>query len=66
MIKGKVKSYNEMKGFGFIETEKGDDVFVHRTGLINPYNGLQAGQEVVFETKQGEKGLVAVSVKPGN
>ena len=66
MAKGKVKWYNEMKGFGFIESENGDDIFVHRTGLVNPYGGLQPGQEVVFETKQGEKGIVAVSVKAEN
>lgn len=63
MTKGKVKWYNESKGFGFIESENGDDIFVHRTGLINSYSGLQPDQEVVFEIKQGEKGLMAVDVK---
>ena len=33
MTKGKVKWYNEVKGFGFIATEKGEDIFVHRSGL---------------------------------
>nr|NQU92854.1 cold shock domain-containing protein [Bacteroidota bacterium] len=66
MTKGKVKWYNEVKGFGFIETENGEDIFVHRTGLVNSYNGLQPDQEVVFETKQGEKGLAAVNVKLAN
>ena len=63
MTKGKVKWYNETKGFGFIETENGEDIFVHRTGLSNPYDGLQPDQKVVFETKQGEKGLMAINVK---
>jgi cold shock protein len=66
MTKGKVKWYNEVKGFGFIESETGDDIFVHRTSLESPFSGLQTDQEVNFETKQGEKGLVAVNVKTGN
>jgi len=66
MIKGKVKWYNEVKGFGFIETENGDDIFVHRSGLVSPYNGLQPDQQVEFETKQGEKGLAAFNVKSVN
>ena len=40
MTEGKVKWYNETKGFGFIETENSDDVFVHRTNLDNPNAGL--------------------------
>ncbi len=63
MTKGKVKWYNEIKGFGFIESENGDDIFVHRTGLNSSYGGLQPDQEVVFEIKQGDKGLVAINVK---
>ena len=63
MTKGKVKWYNEIKGFGFIESENGDDIFVHRTGLFSSYGGLQPEQEVVFEIKQGDKGLVAINVK---
>ena len=66
MIKGKVKWYNEIKGFGFIETENGEDVFVHKTGLESSYGGLQEGQEVEFETKDGEKGLSAINVKSLN
>ena len=64
MTKGKVKWYNETKGYGFIETENSDDVFVHRTGLINSNVGLEPDQEVEFEIKQGDKGLMAVDVKP--
>ncbi len=63
MTTGKVKWYNETKGFGFIEQENGDDIFVHRTGLENSYDELQPDQEVEFETEQGERGLKAVNVK---
>jgi CspA family cold shock protein len=64
MTKGKVKWYNEVKGFGFIETDNSEDIFVHRTGILNAFNGLQTDQEVTFEVKQGEKGPMAVNVKP--
>ena len=63
MKNGKVKWYNEIKGFGFIESENGDDIFVHRTGLERADEVLQTDQKVVFETKQGDKGLFAVNVK---
>jgi CspA family cold shock protein len=66
MKKGTVKWYNEVKGFGFISTEGGEDVFVHRSGLDNSYNGLQPEQEVTYDTKQGDKGLFAVNVKTMN
>lgn len=63
MNTGKVKWYDDTKGFGFIETENGDDIFVHRTGLANAYDGLQPEQEVEYDTKKGDKGLYAVNVK---
>lgn len=63
MNKGKVKWYDETKGFGFIESEDGQDVFIHRTGLLKPFEGLNNDQEVEYEVKQGEKGLVAFNVK---
>jgi len=66
MAKGKVKWYNEIKGFGFIEMENGDDIFVHRSGLYSSYGGLQPDEEVSFETKQGEKGMFATNVKSVN
>ena len=63
MATGKVKWFNESKGFGFIAAENGDDIFVHRTGLADPNINMQPGQDVVFDIKQGEKGLIAVNVK---
>jgi cold shock protein len=63
MAKGKVKWYNETKGFGFIETENGDDIFVHRSGLANSYAKLKPEQVVSFEIKDGEKGKMAVNVE---
>jgi len=61
--KGKVKWYDEFKGFGFIESENGDDIFVHRTGLLTASKSLQAEQQVEFETQQGDKGPFAVNVE---
>ena len=63
MKKGKVKWYNEIKGFGFIASDEGGDVFVHRSGLYSSYGGLQPEQEVMFDTREGEKGIYAVNVK---
>lgn len=63
MAKGKIKWYNEVKGYGFIQTESGQDIFLHRTSLVNPYSELNPDQKVVFETKEGDKGLVAINVE---
>ena len=63
MIKGKVKWYNDHKGYGFIKSENGEDVFVHRSNLVSSFYGLQSDQEVEFDTKQGEKGTIAINVK---
>lgn len=62
-MQGKVKWYNSTKGFGFIQCEDNSEIFVHRTGLINMPEGLREGQSVEFETKQEEKGPMAVNVK---
>jgi CspA family cold shock protein len=63
MQKGKVKWYNETKGFGFIESENGEDFFVHRTSITGMDGLLQTNQEVMFESKQDDKGPVAINVK---
>ncbi|MGD2034941.1 MAG: cold shock domain-containing protein [Bacteroidales bacterium] len=63
MVKGKVKWYNEVKGFGFIESEDGEDIFVHRSGLESSHAELDTGQEVEFDTRSGDKGLVAINVR---
>lgn len=63
MTKGKVKWYNDTKGFGFIVAENGDEVFVHRSKLDSPFSGLEQDEEVTFNVKKGDKGLVAVNVK---
>ena len=63
METGKVKWYNDIKGYGFIAMDDGKEVFVHRSGLANPHQGLNEGDKVEFEVKQGEKGLMAVDVK---
>ena len=61
MKKGKVKFFNNTKGFGFInDNESGQDVFVHSTGLKD---NIRDGDEVTFEVEQGKKGLNAVNVK---
>jgi len=62
MTKGKVKWYDEVKGFGFIQAENGEDIFVHRSGLANSGRALQEDQQVEFDTKKGDKGLYAVDV----
>jgi len=59
MKKGKVKFYNEAKGFGFITDETGTDVFVHVTGLNDE---IKESDLVSFEIQEGKKGLNAVNV----
>ena len=63
MPKGKVKWYNTIKGYGFIVSEEGEELFVHRTGLSVAGTRLNTDQQVEFEIRQGEKGLMAVNVK---
>ncbi len=63
MATGKVKWYDEVKGYGFIATDDDKDIFVHRSGLVNSFEGLEPDQEVEFETKEGDKGTFASNVK---
>ncbi|CAN5522855.1 cold-shock protein [soil metagenome] len=63
MQKGTVKWFNATKGYGFITTEKGEEVFVHFKALTGEgYKNLEEGQQVEFEVEKGEKGLQAVNV----
>ncbi len=60
-MKGNVKFFDEMKGFGFIVGEDGKDYFVHLTGL-NPGVSLNDNDAVEFDIEQGDRGLKAVNV----
>ncbi len=63
MQHGRVKWFNETKGYGFIVSESGEEVFVHFTAIeMEGYKTLQEGQEVEFECVDGEKGLLATRV----
>ena len=60
---GRVKWFDDKKGFGFIERKEGKDVFVHFRAINAPgFKTLNDGQEVEFEVEQGDKGLQAVNV----
>ncbi|MDN3020144.1 cold-shock protein [Paenibacillus sp. BSR1-1] len=63
MEKGKVKWFNGEKGFGFIEREGGDDVFVHFSAIQGEgYKTLEEGQAVTFDVEQGQRGPQASNV----
>lgn len=63
-MKGKVKYFDNTKGYGFITVEGQSDIFVHYTGIKSDgYKTLEKNQEVTFETKQGNKGLIAINVE---
>jgi CspA family cold shock protein len=61
-MKGTVKWYNHMKGFGFIANEDGNDVFVHRTAI--PMGaGLYEGDQVEYEIEDSDRGQRAINLK---
>lgn len=62
-MKGKVKFFNQTKGFGFITGEDGNDYFVHQTGLKEGVVLREEGTPVKFETEEGDKGPKAVNVE---
>jgi cold shock protein len=64
MAEGQVKWFNDSKGYGFIETDSGHDVFVHHTAILGEgFKSLSEGERVSFVEEQGAKGPQATSVK---
>ena len=64
LMTGKVKCFNDRKGFGFIEVEGGKDVFVHHSAIQGEgFKSLKEGDEVEFEVTNGPKGPQASNVK---
>ncbi|NLA12252.1 MAG: cold-shock protein [Firmicutes bacterium] len=64
-MQGKVKWFNPEKGYGFIETEEGGDVFVHYSAIQSEgFKTLEEGQEVSFDIVEGDRGKQAENVVP--
>ena len=65
MTQGRIKWYNEKKGYGFITTDEGGELFIHRSG-IKEYGhfGLQEGDQVSFDIKTTAKGKQATNLRP--
>lgn len=63
MEKGIVKWYNENKGYGFILSKDGKEIFVHKSGLYSSFLGLFQDEEVEYSIKRGPNGPQAVNVK---
>lgn len=62
-MQGKVKWFNNEKGFGFIEQENGTDVFVHFSAITGDgFKSLEEGQEVSFDVVEGNRGPQAANV----
>jgi len=65
LAEGKVKWFNEKKGFGFIESDEGGDVFVHYSAIQGTgFRTLYQGQRIRFDILEGQKGLAASNVQP--
>ena len=63
MTEGTIKWFNSKKGFGFIEQESGDDVFVHFSSIeMSGFKTLAEGERVAFEVEENDKGLSAKKV----
>lgn len=63
LVQGKVKWFNNEKGFGFIGHDGGDDVFVHFSAISGDgFKTLKEGQDVEFGIEEGQRGLQAVNV----
>ena len=64
MSEGRVKWFNEKKGYGFIESEEHGDVFIHYSAIEGDgFRTLNEGEAVTFEVEEGKKGLQAIKVK---
>ena len=63
-MQGKVKLFNDVKGFGFISGDGGQDIFVHHTAIVaEGYRSLKEGQIVEYDLEPGPKGLKATNVR---
>lgn len=63
-MKGKVKWFDAKKGYGFIISEDGKDVFVHFSSIeVEGYKTLEEGQEVIFDVEEGQRGQMAKNVR---